>query len=181
MMRDPTRGGVAATLNEIADAAGVGVQIVESSVPVADDVRAACAFLGLDPLLVANEGRVVVFVRAEDADRALETMRAHPAGEQSVLIGRSSPITPSRRCEDWHRRLPRGGSTAGRATAAHLLTSAPALKEATRPFRQHRVPDECHAVDQGMRDDHRHHAAPSFEQPSEEQAITTLPMNPPKP
>ena len=87
MMRDPTRGGVAATLNEIADAAGVGVQIVESSVPVADDVRAACAFLGLDPLLVANEGRVVVFVRAEDADRALETMRAHPAGEQSVLIG----------------------------------------------------------------------------------------------
>ena len=55
MMRDPTRGGVAATLNEIADAAGVVVQIVESSVPVADDVRAACAFLGLDPLLVANE------------------------------------------------------------------------------------------------------------------------------
>jgi hydrogenase expression/formation protein HypE len=87
MMRDPTRGGVAATLNEIADAAGVGVQIVEASVPVADDVRAACAFLGLDPMLVANEGRVVVFVRSEDADLALETMRAHPAGERAVVIG----------------------------------------------------------------------------------------------
>ena len=61
MMRDPTRGGVAATLNEVALAAGVGVQIVEAAVPVADDVRAACAFLGLDPLPVANEGRVVVF------------------------------------------------------------------------------------------------------------------------
>ncbi len=75
MMRDPTRGGVAATLNEIAAASGLGIQIAESAVPVADDVRAACGFLGLDPLLVANEGRVVMFVRAGDADRALETLQ----------------------------------------------------------------------------------------------------------
>ncbi len=55
--------------------------------PVPDDVRAACAFLGLDPMLVANEGRVVVFVRADDADRALESLRAHPAGSGAALIG----------------------------------------------------------------------------------------------
>ncbi len=94
MMRDPTRGGIAATLNEIAGAAGVGVQIVESAVPVPDDVRSACAFLGLDPLLVANEGRVVVFVRADDADRALETLRAHPAGQGAALIGEVVPDHP---------------------------------------------------------------------------------------
>lgn len=87
MMRDPTRGGVAATLNEIAEAAGAGVEIVESAVPVPDDVRAACAFLGLDPLLVANEGRVVVFVRGDDADLALQTLRSHPAGQGAALIG----------------------------------------------------------------------------------------------
>jgi hydrogenase expression/formation protein HypE len=86
MMRDPTRGGVAATLNEIAGASDTGVEIVEAAVPVPDDVRAACAFLGLDPLLVANEGRVVVFVRPDDADRALEVLQrfnaaAAPIGE----------------------------------------------------------------------------------------------------
>lgn len=75
MMRDPTRGGVAATLNEIAAAAGKGIEITESKVPVAEDVRAACAFLGLDPLLVANEGRVVMFVRTEDAERALGVLQ----------------------------------------------------------------------------------------------------------
>lgn len=87
MMRDPTRGGVAATLNEVAAASGYGVQIIETSVPVPDDVRAACAFLGLDPMLVANEGRVVVFVRADDADLALETLRSHPAGVGAATIG----------------------------------------------------------------------------------------------
>jgi hydrogenase expression/formation protein HypE len=87
MMRDPTRGGVAATLNEIATASGTGVEIVEAAVPVPDDVRAACAFLGLDPLLVANEGRVVVFVRPGDADAALAAMRAHADGAGAALIG----------------------------------------------------------------------------------------------
>lgn len=76
---------MAATLNEIAAAADAGIQIVESAVPVPDDVRAACAFLGLDPLLVANEGRVVVFVRADDADLALEVLQQeNPA---AAIIG----------------------------------------------------------------------------------------------
>lgn len=87
MMRDPTRGGVAATLNEIAGSAGVGVQIVERDVPVPDAVRAACGFLGLDPLYVANEGRLVAFVAAADADRALEVMRSDPLGAGAVRIG----------------------------------------------------------------------------------------------
>ena len=87
MMRDPTRGGVAATLNEIAKSATTGIQIVERSVPVPDDVRAACGLLGLDPLYVANEGRLVAFVGRDDAERALETMHAHEYGVGATLIG----------------------------------------------------------------------------------------------
>ena len=86
-MRDPTRGGVAATLNEIAGSSGRGIALVERDIPVPDDVRAACGFLGLDPLYVANEGRVVVFVAADDADLALETLRAHEYGRGAVRIG----------------------------------------------------------------------------------------------
>jgi hydrogenase expression/formation protein HypE len=87
VMRDPTRGGLAATLNELATAAGVGVEIVERAVPVPDDVRAACAFLGLDPMQVANEGKLVAFVRADDAERALAVVAAHPLGVGAALIG----------------------------------------------------------------------------------------------
>ena len=87
MMRDPTRGGLAATLNEIASASRTGVEIVERSVPVADDVRAACGFLGLDPMCVANEGRLVAFVRGPDADRALDAVAAHRLGAGAALIG----------------------------------------------------------------------------------------------
>ncbi|HEX6888964.1 MAG TPA: hydrogenase expression/formation protein HypE [Candidatus Nanopelagicales bacterium] len=87
IMRDPTRGGLAATLNELAVASGVGVEIVERDVPVPDDVRAACSFLGLDPMQVANEGKLVAFVRGEDAERALEVVRAHPLGAGAGLIG----------------------------------------------------------------------------------------------
>ena len=87
MLRDPTRGGVAATLNEIAGSARVGVRIVERDVPVADDVRAACGFLGLDPLYVANEGRLVAFVGREDADRVLALMRARPDAPGATVIG----------------------------------------------------------------------------------------------
>lgn len=84
MMRDPTRGGVAATLNEIAAASGKGIAIVERDIPVAEDVKAACAFLGLDPLLVANEGRVVMFVRPADGDHALEILRRFHPGAAMV-------------------------------------------------------------------------------------------------
>jgi len=87
MMRDPTRGGVAATLHEIAHASGTGVEIIERDVPVPDAVRAACGFLGLDPLYVANEGKVVVFVRGVDAERALELMRATGVGRGATRIG----------------------------------------------------------------------------------------------
>lgn len=87
MMRDPTRGGVAATLNEIARTSGTGVKLVERDIPVPDDVRAACGFLGLDPLYVANEGRLVAFVAADDAERALEVMRAHEHGTGAARIG----------------------------------------------------------------------------------------------
>jgi hydrogenase expression/formation protein HypE len=87
MLRDPTRGGVAASLNEIARSSRTGVEIVERDVPVPDDVRAACGFLGLDPLYVANEGKLVAFVAAADADLALGTMRAHELGAGATLIG----------------------------------------------------------------------------------------------
>jgi hydrogenase expression/formation protein HypE len=86
-LRDPTRGGVAASLCEIAAAAGVGIEIDERSVPVPEAVAAACGFLGLDPLHVANEGKMVAFVRSQDADAALAAWQAHPSGKGARIIG----------------------------------------------------------------------------------------------
>ncbi len=86
-MRDPTRGGLATALNEIAIQSGVGIRIYEESVPVRDEVRGACEMLGLDPMYVANEGKVVVFVSSEDAPKVLEVMRGHEHGKDSQLIG----------------------------------------------------------------------------------------------
>ncbi|MGZ3330970.1 MAG: hydrogenase expression/formation protein HypE [Gemmatimonadaceae bacterium] len=88
VLRDPTRGGVASALNEIAAASGVGVEIDEIVLPVPDDVRAACEVLGLDPLYVANEGILLAFVPAEDAERALAALRSHALGEEALQIGR---------------------------------------------------------------------------------------------
>ncbi len=85
--RDPTRGGVAATTNEIAVSSGVGIEMNERSFPVHPAVAAACGFLGLDPLYVANEGRVVAFVAAKDADRALEIWQARADGAGAARIG----------------------------------------------------------------------------------------------
>jgi len=87
VLRDPTRGGLATSLNEIADSAGVGVTLVERSIPVPDDVRNACAMLGLDPMYVANEGKLVAFVPREHADAVLAAMRAHPLGLGAAVIG----------------------------------------------------------------------------------------------
>ncbi len=87
MMRDATRGGVAAVLGEIAETARLGIELVDRDIPVAEDVRAACAFLGLDPLAVANEGRLVAFVRGADADVALAAARTVPEGTGAVRIG----------------------------------------------------------------------------------------------
>jgi hydrogenase expression/formation protein HypE len=93
-MRDPTRGGVASTLVEIATRQNLGIQIDEALVPLHDAVRGACEMLGLDPLLVANEGKVVVFVPEHRADVALAAMRAHPLGRGAVRIGQVTSEHP---------------------------------------------------------------------------------------
>jgi hydrogenase expression/formation protein HypE len=88
VLRDPTRGGVASALNEIATASGVGIEIDETVLPVPDDVRAACEVLGLDPLYVANEGILLAFVNESEVERVLRTLRSHPLGKDAVQIGR---------------------------------------------------------------------------------------------
>jgi hydrogenase expression/formation protein HypE len=86
-MRDPTRGGVAATLLEIAARSRVGIELDEERVPVREDVRGACEILGFDPLYVANEGKLVAFVPSGAAERVLAAMRAHPLGRDAARIG----------------------------------------------------------------------------------------------
>ena len=86
-MRDPTRGGLATTLNELAKQSGVGMLLDEAAIPVLPQVDAACEFLGLDPLYVANEGKLVAICPAGDADLLLATMRAHPLGVNAARIG----------------------------------------------------------------------------------------------
>ena len=86
-MRDPTRGGVATTLNEIAGRSQVGMLLEEQVIPVRDSVRGACEMLGLDPLYVANEGKMIAVVAPEIADRVLERMRRHPLGRAATMIG----------------------------------------------------------------------------------------------
>lgn len=87
VLRDPTRGGLAATLNEIARQSGVGIHLEESALPVKAAVRAACEFLGLDPINVANEGKLVAICAQSDANVLLELMRQHPLGNDVALIG----------------------------------------------------------------------------------------------
>jgi hydrogenase expression/formation protein HypE len=86
-LRDPTRGGLATTLNELARQSGCGMVIREEAIPVEPQVRAACEFLGLDPLYVANEGKLVAICAADDADRLLAAMRAHPLGARAAIVG----------------------------------------------------------------------------------------------
>ncbi|HVB39006.1 MAG TPA: hydrogenase expression/formation protein HypE [Vicinamibacterales bacterium] len=85
--RDPTRGGLASALNEIAAQSGVAIELDETRLPIRDEVRGACELLGLDPLYVANEGKLVALVDPALADRALEAMHAHPLGAQATRIG----------------------------------------------------------------------------------------------
>jgi hydrogenase expression/formation protein HypE len=89
-MRDPTRGGLASTLNEIAQASGVGMAIDEAKLPVRAEVQSACELLGLDPVYVANEGKAVFFVAPEAAEGALAALRAHPLGRNAARIGRAT-------------------------------------------------------------------------------------------
>lgn len=87
VLRDPTRGGLASALNEIAASARVGIRLDEAQIPIDDAVRGACEILGLDPLYVANEGKCLIFVAREMADAALAAMRAHPLGKDAAIIG----------------------------------------------------------------------------------------------
>ena len=87
VLRDPTRGGVASALNEIAAQAGVGIRLEETRIPVGEAVRGACEILGLDPLYVANEGKFLAIVGPEAAEAVLATMRDHPLGQQAAVIG----------------------------------------------------------------------------------------------
>jgi hydrogenase expression/formation protein HypE len=99
-MRDPTRGGVSSTLNEIAEQSRVGIQLEESSIPIREEVRGACEMLGLDPLYVANEGKLIAIVAPAAADCILESMRRHPLGRSARIIGTvaasSSPLVTIR-------------------------------------------------------------------------------------
>lgn len=88
VLRDPTRGGLATTLNEIAQQSGVSIVLEESAIPVHESVRSGCSFLGLDPLYLANEGKCICILPAADADAALEAMRNSPYGREAAIIGR---------------------------------------------------------------------------------------------
>ena len=87
VLRDPTRGGLATTLNEIARQSGVGMMLQEKALPVMPAVAAACEFLGLDPLYVANEGKLVAICAERDAGKLLASMRAHPLGAAAAIVG----------------------------------------------------------------------------------------------
>ena len=87
VLRDPTRGGVTSTLVEIAEAANVGIQLDEAHIPISEPVKGACEILGLDPLYVANEGKLLAIVAPDEADKILSAMRDHPLGRRAAIIG----------------------------------------------------------------------------------------------
>ena len=135
VLRDPTRGGVAATLNEIARTAKVGISLDERTFPIPAEVRDACGLLGLDPLYVANEGKLLAFVPAEDADRVLAAMRAHPLGAPCRGDRSLRHRPPGDGVgQDRARRHPRGRPADRRTAAADLLN------DRSRPVRLLRVP-----------------------------------------
>ena len=104
-MRDPTRGGLSSALNELATASRVGVRLFESALPIRDEVRSACDLLGLDPLYVANEGKLVAVVPEEAVEPLLDVMRRHPLGTQAAHIGEIVAEHPGR---VWLRSLTGG-------------------------------------------------------------------------
>lgn len=95
VLRDPTRGGVASALNEIAQASQLGIVIEERVLPVGTAVRSACELLGMDPLFVANEGKLLVIVPQSEAQKVLTTMQKHPLGKDATIIGRVVEDHPS--------------------------------------------------------------------------------------
>ncbi len=95
-LRDPTRGGLATSLNELAKQSKVSIRIEEEKIPVREEVLAACEMLGFDPLYVANEGKMIAIVPSEDADRVLKAMKSHKYGQNSVIIGEVGAENPGR-------------------------------------------------------------------------------------
>ena len=95
-LRDPTRGGLATTLNEIASMSNVGMVIEEENIPVRESVRGICELLGLDPFYLANEGKLIAICPADDAERLLEVMKDHPLGKDGQIIGRVTGENPKR-------------------------------------------------------------------------------------
>lgn len=93
-MRDPTRGGVAATLNEFASSSRVGIRVIEKAIPVQTAVSSACGLLGLDPLHVANEGKLIAAVSPTAAEEVLAAMRSHPCGTRAAIIGSATASDP---------------------------------------------------------------------------------------
>lgn len=96
VLRDPTRGGLATTLNEFIEGGALGIELEEDKVPVRDDVRSACDMLGLEPMYCANEGKIIAVVAPEEAERALKIMRSLPEGENAAIIGRVSEKYPGK-------------------------------------------------------------------------------------
>ena len=88
VLRDPTRGGLASALNEIAMTSGRSIMIDENSIPISEEVKGACEILGFDPLYIANEGKLIAFVPEADSVKVLNAMRSHPLGKESVIIGK---------------------------------------------------------------------------------------------
>lgn len=94
VMRDPTRGGLSSALNEIATASGIGIRLDEATIPIRKEVRAACELLGLDPMYVANEGKLVAIVPEKHAKSLIEVMHSHPLGRDAAVIGKVTDEHP---------------------------------------------------------------------------------------
>jgi hydrogenase expression/formation protein HypE len=94
--RDPTRGGLATTLNELAAQSNVGIVVVEDKIPVKESVKAACELLGFDPIYVANEGKLVAIVKPNDADKVLAKMKQNSYGRDAAIIGEVTDAHPSK-------------------------------------------------------------------------------------
>jgi hydrogenase expression/formation protein HypE len=109
VLRDPTRGGVSSTLNEIAEASRVGIRLEENTIPIREEVRGACEMLGLDPLYVANEGKLIAIVAPDTAEAVLDAMRRDELGQNARMIGTvvesASPIVTIRTMLGTSRRV----------------------------------------------------------------------------
>lgn len=115
VLRDPTRGGVATTLNEFIEGTALGIELYEDKIPVRDQVRSACDMLGLDPLYCANEGKLLAVAAADDAERVLSAMRETEEGGTLQSSAESAPDIPE--SSSWIR--PSGGSASSRSSREH--------------------------------------------------------------